>query len=249
LSRHVLILAALPHQAPPGPPDVLDAHPLEAHAHAGLDADGTVVVQSATHDVSTGTYTSITSMTQIAADALGPAARHVTFRLGDSTMAPAPPQGASQTTASVGPVAQDTCDKLRQQAIKLAVEDERSPLHGVDADGVVVRGGRLHVKGSPARGETYRQLLARNDRTHLEARGSWTPEENSRFNEVVVDWPHRYLETTQLDTRTASASSPTTPSSTSPCSARPSTFPSATSARWAPAALRNTAWTGCGRPA
>ncbi|MCD7439484.1 xanthine dehydrogenase family protein molybdopterin-binding subunit [Streptomyces lincolnensis] len=165
----------------------------QAEAHARLDADGTAVVQSATHDTGTGTYT---SMTQVAADALGLTVRNVTFRLGDSAMPPAPAQGASQTMLSVGSAVQDTCDKLRQQAIALAVEDERSPLHGVDADEVVVRGGRLHVKGNTARGETYRQLLARNNRTHLEARGSYTPEEESRFSmygyaamfaEVAVD--------------------------------------------------------------
>ncbi|WP_338781513.1 xanthine dehydrogenase family protein molybdopterin-binding subunit [Streptomyces sp. DG1A-41] len=165
----------------------------EAHAHARLDADGTAVVQSATHDTGTGTYT---SMTQVAADALGLAVRNVTFRLGDSAMPPAPAQGASTTMLSVGSAVQDTCDKLRQQAIRLAVEDERSPLHGVAPDDVVVRGGRLHVKGNTARGEAYRQLLARNNRTHLEARGSYTPEEESRFSmygyaamfaEVAVD--------------------------------------------------------------
>lgn len=165
----------------------------EAHAHARLDADGTAVVQSATHDTGTGTYT---SMTQVAADALGLAVRNVTFRLGDSAMPPAPAQGASTTMLSVGSAVQDTCDKLRQQAIRLAVEDERSPLHGVAPDDVVVRGGRLHVKGNTARGEAYRQLLTRNNRTHLEARGSYTPEEESRFSmygyaamfaEVAVD--------------------------------------------------------------
>ncbi|MEU6912575.1 xanthine dehydrogenase family protein molybdopterin-binding subunit [Streptomyces olindensis] len=165
----------------------------QAQAHARLDADGTAVVRSATHDTGTGTYT---SMSQVAADALGLAVRHVTFRLGDSAMPPAPAQGASQTMLSVGSAVQDTCDKLRQQAITLAVEDERSPLHGVDADDVVVRGGRLHVRGDSTRGETYRQLLARNNRTHLEARGSYTPEEESRFSmygyaamfaEVAVD--------------------------------------------------------------
>ncbi|MDX3613196.1 xanthine dehydrogenase family protein molybdopterin-binding subunit [Streptomyces europaeiscabiei] len=165
----------------------------QAQAHARLDADGTAVVQSATHDTGTGTYT---SMTQVAADALGLAVRNVTFRLGDSAMPPAPPQGASQTMATVGSAVQDTCDKLRQQAITLAVEDERSPLHGVAAADVVVRGGRLHVEGDPTRGETYRQLLARNNRTHLEARGSWAAAENNRFSmygyaamfaEVAVD--------------------------------------------------------------
>ncbi|MEI5527122.1 xanthine dehydrogenase family protein molybdopterin-binding subunit [Streptomyces brasiliscabiei] len=172
-----------------------DVFQSEAHAHARLDADGTVVVQSATHDVGTGTYT---SMSQVAADALGLAMRHVTFRLGDSRMPPAPPQGASQTMASVGTAVQNTCDKLRQQAITLAVQDERSPLHGVDADDVVVRGGRLHAKGNTVRGETYRQLLARNNRTHLEASGSYSPvpEQERRFSmygysavfaEVAVD--------------------------------------------------------------
>ncbi|MFF5372757.1 xanthine dehydrogenase family protein molybdopterin-binding subunit [Streptomyces sp. NPDC013187] len=165
----------------------------QAQAHARLDADGTAVVQSATHDTGTGTYT---SMTQVAADALGLAVRDVEFRLGDSAMPPAPAQGASQTMASVGSAVQDTCDKLRRQAITLAVQDEHSPLHGVAPDDVVVRGGRLHLKGDPARGETYRQLLARNNRTHLESRGSWAPEENSRFSmygyaamfaEVAVD--------------------------------------------------------------
>ncbi|MGN9755874.1 xanthine dehydrogenase family protein molybdopterin-binding subunit [Streptomyces sp. SD31] len=170
--------------------DVFRGH---AEAHARLGADGTAVVQSATHDTGTGTYT---SMTQVAADALGLAVRNVEFRLGDSAMPPAPPQGASQTMLSVGSAVQDTCDKLRQQAITLAVQDARSPLHGVAPDDVVVRGGRLHVKGNTARGETYRQLLARNNRTHLEARGSYTPEEESRYSmygyaamfaEVAVD--------------------------------------------------------------
>ncbi|MCT9138445.1 molybdopterin cofactor-binding domain-containing protein, partial [Streptomyces violarus] len=84
-----------------------------------------------------------------------------------------------------------------QQAIRLAVEDEESPLHGVPADDVVVRNGRLHVRGTPARGETYRSLLARHNRSHLEARGSYagppTPERdsynayNATFAEVAVD--------------------------------------------------------------
>ncbi|MGP3920283.1 xanthine dehydrogenase family protein molybdopterin-binding subunit [Nonomuraea sp. 10N515B] len=165
----------------------------QAQAYARIDADGTAVVESATHDAGPGTYT---SMTQVAADALGLEVRHVEFRLGDSTMPPAPPQGASQTMASVGSAVQDTSDKLRTQAIKLAVEDEGSPLHGVNADDVVVSGGRLQVKGDPARGETYQQLLARNNGTHLIARGSYNPGAESRFSmygyaamfaEVAVD--------------------------------------------------------------
>ncbi|WP_405959588.1 xanthine dehydrogenase family protein molybdopterin-binding subunit [Streptomyces sp. NBC_00024] len=165
-----------------------------AQASVRLDADGTALVQSAASDMGPGTYT---SMTQVAADALGLTMRNVTFRLGDSLMPPAPLQGGSKTMASVGSAVQDGCDKLRRQAIKLAVEDEDSPLYGVDPADVVVRGGRLHVKDNPVRGETYRQLLARNNRGRLEANGSYAPgEEVERFSthaycatfaEVAVD--------------------------------------------------------------
>ncbi|MGW3981915.1 xanthine dehydrogenase family protein molybdopterin-binding subunit [Streptomyces mirabilis] len=163
-----------------------------AQARVRLDADGTALVEAATSDMGPGTYT---SQTQLAADALGLTMRNVTFRLGDSTMPPTPPHGGSQTMANVGSAVQDGCDTLRQQAIKLAVEDERSPLYGADAAVIVVRAGRLHVKDNPARGETYRQLLTRNNRTHLEVLGSWTPGESrfsmytysATFAEVAVD--------------------------------------------------------------
>jgi xanthine dehydrogenase YagR molybdenum-binding subunit len=177
-----------------------------AQARVRLDADGAALVEAATSDMGPGTYT---SMTQIAADALGLTMHNVEFRLGDSTMPPVPPHGGSQTMASVGSAVQDGCDKLRQQAIKLAVEDEDSPLYGVDADNVVVRGGRLHVKDNPARGETYQRLLTRNNRTHLETLGSFTlPSGPQRFSmyaygatfaEVAVDrrlglvWVRRML--------------------------------------------------------
>ncbi|MFI6693041.1 xanthine dehydrogenase family protein molybdopterin-binding subunit [Streptomyces sp. NPDC050433] len=161
-------------------------------ASVRLDADGTALIESSTSDMGPGTYT---SMTQVAADALGLAVRNVRFRLGDTDMPTAPLHGGSLTMASVGSTVQDGCDKLRQQAIELAVGDEDSPLYGADADAIVVRGGRLHLQDNPARGETYRQLLTRNDRTHLETLGSWTPGQSRSsmyaygavFAEVAVD--------------------------------------------------------------
>ena len=163
-----------------------------AQARVRLDADGTALVESSTSDMGPGTYT---SMTQVAADALGLTVRNVTFRLGDTNMPTAPLHGGSLTMASVGSTVQDGCDKLRQQAIQLAVGDSRSPLYGADADDIVVRGGRLHLSNNPARGETYRQLLTRNDRGQLEAMGSWTPSQSRSsmyaygavFAEVGVD--------------------------------------------------------------
>ncbi|AVV46351.1 acylaldehyde oxidase [Streptomyces sp. P3] len=172
---------------------VYDTARAAAQASVRLDADGRAVIESATSDMGPGTYT---SMAQVAADALGLSMRQVTFRLGDSHMPPAPVHASSQTMASVGSAVQDGCDKLRQEAVKLAVEDARSPLHGVDTGDVVVRAGRLHVKDDPTRGETYRQLLARLNRPRLEALGSYTPGERRRhsmyayaatFAEVAVD--------------------------------------------------------------
>ncbi|MEU5194067.1 xanthine dehydrogenase family protein molybdopterin-binding subunit [Streptomyces scabiei] len=173
---------------------VYDTMRSEAQASVRLDADGTALVQSATSDMGPGTAT---SMSQVAADALGLTMRQVTFRLGDSLLPPAPVHAGSQTMASVGSAVQDGCDKLRRQAITLAVGDEGSPLYGADAAGIVVRGGRLYVKDDPARGETYQRLLARNDRTHLEVLGSYggapEPERFSLyaysaiFAEVAVD--------------------------------------------------------------
>ncbi|MFE2062984.1 xanthine dehydrogenase family protein molybdopterin-binding subunit [Streptomyces sp. NPDC059467] len=165
-----------------------------AQASVRLAADGTALVQSATSDMGPGTAT---SMTQVAADALGLTMRQVTFRLGDSRMPTAPIHAGSLTMASVGSAVQDGCDKLRKQAITLAVNDEESPLYGAEAADIVVRGGRLYVKDEPARGETYQRLLARNDRTHLEVLGSYAgpsgPERFSlyayaaTFAEVAVD--------------------------------------------------------------
>ncbi|MFD5745460.1 xanthine dehydrogenase family protein molybdopterin-binding subunit [Streptomyces massasporeus] len=172
---------------------VYDPGRFPAQARARLDADGTAVVEAATSDMGPGTYT---SQTQVAADALGLTMRTVTFRLGDSRYPPTSPHGGSATMASVGSAVVDACDKVRQQAIRLAVGDRESPLHGVNADDVVVRNGRLHVRGTPARGETYKSLLARNDRSHLEANGSYDGPGSERsayfaynatFAEVAVD--------------------------------------------------------------
>lgn len=172
---------------------VYDPGRFPAQARARLDADGTAVVEAATSDMGPGTYT---SQTQVAADALGLTMRTVTFRLGDSLYPPTSPHGGSATMASVGSAVVDACNQVRQQAIKLAVEDRESPLYGVNAYDVVVRNGRLHVQGSPARGETYKSLLARNDRSHLEANGTYDGPGSERsayfaynatFAEVAVD--------------------------------------------------------------
>jgi xanthine dehydrogenase YagR molybdenum-binding subunit len=165
----------------------------QAQAHVRVNADGTALVQAASSDMGPGTYT---SMSQVGADALGLPMDRVEFRLGDSAMPPTPPHGGSMTMASVGSAVQAGCDTVRQQAITMAVNDPRSPLHGINPDDVLVRDSRLQVRNDFLRGETYQQLLARNNRSHLEALGTFTPPEEDRFSmygygavfaEVAVD--------------------------------------------------------------
>jgi xanthine dehydrogenase YagR molybdenum-binding subunit len=158
---------------------VYDTGGFPAKAHVRLNADGTALVQAATSDMGPGTYT---SMPQVAADALGLTMRTVTFRLGDSVMPPTGPHGGSTTMASVGTATQTGCDTVRRQAITMAVNDPRSPLHGIDPDDVIVRKGRMHAKNDPTRGETYQQLLTRHQRPHLEAIGTYTGSAHGRFS-------------------------------------------------------------------
>ena len=173
---------------------VYRANRLPAQCGVRLDRDGTAVVEAATTDMGPGTYT---SMTQVAADALGVEMGRVRVRLGDSRMPPSPPHGGQLTMASVGSAVLDGCDKLRRQAITLAVQDPQSPLYAADPATVIVRRGRMALRDQPARAETYRQLLTRQGRTHLEAQGSFVlPPGPSRFSfytygatfaEVAVD--------------------------------------------------------------
>src|SRR5207245_1092003 len=67
---------------------------LPASARAVLSADGKLTVSSATADIGTGTYT---VMTQVAAEMLGLPLDDVTFKLGDSSLPPAPVEGGSFT--------------------------------------------------------------------------------------------------------------------------------------------------------
>lgn len=85
-----------------------------ASAMARLLPDGTAEVTSAASDMGPGTWT---SMTQVAADALGLPIERVRFTLGDSRLPRTPPHGGSMTMASVGSAVQAACRKAREDAL------------------------------------------------------------------------------------------------------------------------------------
>jgi xanthine dehydrogenase YagR molybdenum-binding subunit len=83
-------------------------------AVARLLPGGTAEVASASSDIGTGTWT---SMTQVAAEALGLPIERVKFTLGDTRLPKTPPEGGSMTMASVGSAVQAACRKAREEAL------------------------------------------------------------------------------------------------------------------------------------
>ncbi len=86
-----------------------------ASAMARLLPDGTAEVASAASDMGPGTWT---SMTQVAAEALGLPMERVKFTLGDTRLPKTPPHGGSMTMASVGSAVQAACRKARDIAVE-----------------------------------------------------------------------------------------------------------------------------------
>ncbi len=119
-------------------------------ASAALRLDGSVVVQSATSDMGPGTYT---SMTQVAADALGLPTSRVRFELGDTTLPAAKEHGGSTTMASVGSAVRAACQALRAKMDALAQsQGSDADLFGAD---LLRRAGLTEMKadGSAQPGE------------------------------------------------------------------------------------------------
>ncbi|MGJ7918886.1 xanthine dehydrogenase family protein molybdopterin-binding subunit [Massilia sp. LXY-6] len=128
-------------------------------ASARIDADGSLLVRSGTHDLGTGTYT---VMAQVAADALGVDVSRVRVELGDTRFPEAPVSGGSQTVASVGPAVHQAVRAARDKLIATALGDTASSLHGLNANEVDTAGGWLFARADPARRDAIAAVVSRN---------------------------------------------------------------------------------------
>jgi xanthine dehydrogenase YagR molybdenum-binding subunit len=163
-------------------------------ALARMNADGTVDVQSGTSDMGPGTYT---SMTQVAADALGVPIGRVRFALGDSVFPEAPSHSGSRTMASVGSAVFTAATMLRDRLIRTAALDPGSPLTGLAPEAVSIADGRMFATGDPGRGELIQDLLRRRGLPSLDSEQTWVPGDADKqysmyaygavFAEVAVD--------------------------------------------------------------
>lgn len=149
------------------------AHKMAAEVKIKLDAAGGVIVQCAAHDLGTGAYT---VLSQISAEAIGVPVESVKFELGNSDLPFGPVAGGSNTTATVGTAIYDAAAALHQNLAKLAVADERSPLHGLNPKKIVMsESGRLNAEGEPSRSDSFAQILQRAGKDSIEGDGSTKP--------------------------------------------------------------------------
>lgn len=136
-----------------------------ATAKVRILQDGSVVVQSGSQEMGTGTAT---VMAQIAADTLGVPVERVRFELGDTQLPRAPVSGGSATMGSVGTAVQGVVQVARAKLLDLARADARSPFYQVPATEIGMQDGRMFLKSDASKSETYEAILKRQNLQQIE---------------------------------------------------------------------------------
>ncbi|HEY0513083.1 MAG TPA: xanthine dehydrogenase family protein molybdopterin-binding subunit [Thermoanaerobaculia bacterium] len=162
-----------------------------ASARARISADGHALVQAATQDLGTGSYT---IFTQVAADALGLPVERVTFELGDSEFPDAPVSGGSNTAASVSEAVVQVGTAMKAKLAELATGDPESPLAGLPADQLALANGRLVVAANPSRGIAYTDLLSRSRLPAIEAQADVKPDDAKTKQYSIHSWGAQFCE-------------------------------------------------------
>ena len=132
-------------------------------------ADGSVVLQSGTQDLGTGTYT---VMAQLAADEFGLPIERVRFELGDSRFPPAPVSGGSQTAASVGSALLVACKQARDHVVAMALSDAGDRWPGATPADYRFQDGTVT---GPAGRMTIGEMLARRNVAEIDVQGEAKP--------------------------------------------------------------------------
>jgi xanthine dehydrogenase YagR molybdenum-binding subunit len=147
---------------------------MQAKARVQLLADGTALVEAATHDMGTGTWT---IMAQAAAESLGLPLDRVRFELGDTDYPNAGISGGSTTAATTGAAIHNGAEAVLGQLAALAFADPESPLYGASNAGVEVRDGRLVRRDDPTKAAAFGDILQRAGKPSIEAEGSAKPDD------------------------------------------------------------------------
>jgi xanthine dehydrogenase YagR molybdenum-binding subunit len=136
-----------------------------ASARIRLSSDGRALVQAATQDLGTGSYT---VFTQVAADALGLPVEQVTFELGDTDFPEAPVSGGSNTAASVS-------EAILQAAVALKEK-------------------LLGATGGAVRSHSFTDLLTQAKLPFVEAEATVKPEDEKTKAYSIHSWGAQFCE-------------------------------------------------------
>ncbi|HEY1581586.1 MAG TPA: xanthine dehydrogenase family protein molybdopterin-binding subunit [Chthoniobacterales bacterium] len=167
------------------------AHKMEAAAKATLRADGSAIVQCATHDLGTGAYT---AFTQISSEQLGVPFEKVSFQLGSSDYPFGPVAGGSNSTGTVGTAIHDVAILLHQALADLAVKDAKSPLRGASPNNIaMIAPGRIGLKNDHAKSDSYTDILKRAGKDTIAVESKLgKPEENKK--QAFQSWGAHFVE-------------------------------------------------------
>lgn len=135
-----------------------------ATARVTLAPNGSVRIQTATHEIGNGIYTAVALTV---ADLLGVPLDQVTVEIGDSNLPPAPVAGGSNTTASVCNVVAKACEDIRDRLAHAATAAQDGPLRAVDPVGLRLKAGRLQA--ADGAGEPLATAMARAANGAIEA--------------------------------------------------------------------------------
>jgi xanthine dehydrogenase YagR molybdenum-binding subunit len=141
-------------------------------AQVALSGNGTAVVRTATSDMGPGTWT---SMTQVAADALGLPVERVRMEIGDSSLPRAPVHGGSITMASVGNAILEACKAVQRDLVEVVRAAPAGPFAGLPKEAVVARDGGLARADGSAQVIPYDELLRLHHLSWLQAEAEAKP--------------------------------------------------------------------------
>jgi xanthine dehydrogenase YagR molybdenum-binding subunit len=110
-----------------------------------LTPDGSVRVQSATHEIGNGVRT---VMAVVASEELGLPLSRIEVETGDTLLPPAPVSGGSNSTASVCNAVAHACEQIRDRIARAAVADPTGAFAGADPAGLKLRDGQLTGPGN-----------------------------------------------------------------------------------------------------
>lgn len=154
-------------------------------------ADGNLLIESSVTDIGPGTYT---MGSIVASETLGLPIERVKFVLGDSDLPPAPMQGGSTITSSVGTAIQEASQKLITEMIVLANNDAGSSFKGLTFSDVKVEGGAMMVKGKPATRIAFADILKLSNRDHVALLHNATPNTGERSKYTIASHGAQFVE-------------------------------------------------------